>query len=108
MQELRQQCSERSPVVAIGKNAGVKMGNHLVRKRDLGLRPLAGPQRDVATRDLRVGALARGHGAALQTSSCSCARARLWVVQPYALWVQILLDGRATDALSWRGAATRH
>ena len=62
MQELRQQCSERSPVVAIGKNAGVKMGNHLVRKRDLGLRPLAGPQRDVAARDLRVGALARGHG----------------------------------------------
>ena len=65
MQELRQQCSERSPVVAIGKNAGVKMGNHLVRKRDLGLRPLAGPQRDVAARDLRVGALARGHGSEL-------------------------------------------
>ena len=62
MQELRQQCSERSPVVAIGKNAGVKMGNHLVRKRDLGLRPLAGAQRDVATCYFGVGALARGHG----------------------------------------------
>ena len=62
MQELRQQCSERSPVVAIGKHTGVKMGNHLVRKRDLGLRPLAGAERHVAGRDLGVGALARGHG----------------------------------------------
>ena len=62
MQELRQQCSERSPVVAIGKNAGVKMCDHLVGKRDFGLRPLAGPQRDVAARDLGVGALAGGHG----------------------------------------------
>ena len=65
MQELRQQCSERSPVVTIGKHTGVEMGNHLVRKGDLGLRPLAGPQRDVAARDLGVGALARGHGSEL-------------------------------------------
>ena len=61
MQELRQQCSERSPVVAIGKNAGVEMGYHLVGKRNFGLRPLAGPQGHVARRDLGVGALARGH-----------------------------------------------
>ena len=62
MQELRQQCSERSPVVTIGKHTGVEMGNHLVRKRDLGLRPLAGAQGHVARRHLRVGALAAGHG----------------------------------------------
>ena len=105
MQELRQQCSERSPVVAIGKNAGVKMGNHLVRKRDLGLRPLAGPQRDVAARDLRVGALARGHGAALRRLD-PCAR--LWAVQPSCAVGANLLARPATDALSWRGAATRH
>ena len=42
----------------------MKMGNHLVRKRDLGLRPLAGAQRDVAGSYFRVGALAAGHGAA--------------------------------------------
>ena len=61
MQELRQQCSERSPVVAVRQDARMKMRDDLVRERDLGLRPLAGPQRDVARRDLRVGALARGH-----------------------------------------------
>ena len=77
MQELRQQCSERSPVVAIGKNAGVKMGNHLVRKRDLGLRPLAGAQGDVGTGHFRVGALARGHG--LTSSRLTSARG---LVQP--------------------------
>ena len=105
MQELRQQCSERSPVVAIGKNAGVKMGNHLVRKRDLGLRPLAGAQRHVARRDLGVGALARGHGS--DDVDLFVSRAIMGCAT-FALWVQILLDGRATDALSWRGAATRH
>ena len=64
MQELRQQCSERSPVVAIGKNARMKMGYHLVGKRDFGLRPLAGAQGHVARRYFGVGALAAGHGAA--------------------------------------------
>ena len=39
----------------------MEVRDDLVRERDLGLRPLAGPQRDVARRDLRVGALARGH-----------------------------------------------
>ena len=62
MQELRQQCSERSPVVAIGKNARMKMGYHLVGKRNFGLRPLAGAQGDVAGSYFRVGALAAGHG----------------------------------------------
>ena len=64
MQELRQQCSERSPVVAIGKNARMKMGYHLVGKHNFGLRPLARPQGDVAGSYFRVGALAAGHGAA--------------------------------------------
>ena len=64
MQELRQQCSERSPVVAVRQDAGVEVGYHLVRERDLGLRPLAGAQRDVAGSYFRVGALAAGHGAA--------------------------------------------
>ena len=62
MQELRQQCSERSPVITIGKDARMKMCDDLIGKRDLGLRPLAGPQGHVARRDLGVGALARGHG----------------------------------------------
>ena len=62
MQQLREQRSQRSAIITIGKNTGVKMGYHLVRKRDLGLRPLAGPQGHVARRDLRVGALAAGHG----------------------------------------------
>ena len=66
MQELREQRSQSGPVVTIGKHTGVKMGNHLVRKRDLGLRPLAGAQGHVARRDLRVGALARGHDLELQ------------------------------------------
>ena len=70
MQELRQQCSERSPVVAIGKNAGVEMCDHLVGERDFGLRPLAGAQGHVARRDLGVGALARGH-ARLLTAACA-------------------------------------
>ena len=40
----------------------MKMGYNLIGKRDFGLRPLPGPQRDVARRDLGVGALAAGHG----------------------------------------------
>ena len=52
----------------------MKMGYHLVGKRDLGLRPLAGAQGHVAGRDLGVGALARGHGLELQ-QICACARA---------------------------------
>ena len=91
MQELRQQCSERSPVVAIGKNAGVKMGNHLVRKRDLGLRPLPRPQGHVARRDLGVGALARGHGCA---SAAWLALAAPGFCNPDALWIA----GPRTDA----------
>ena len=43
----------------------MEVRDDLVGKRDLGLRPLAGPQRDVAARDLGVGALARGHGSEL-------------------------------------------
>jgi hypothetical protein len=42
----------------------MKMGYHLVGKRNFGLRPLARPQGDVAGSYFRVGALATGHGAA--------------------------------------------
>ena len=70
MQELRQQCSERSSVVTIRQDARMKMGYHLVGERDFGLRPLAGAQGHVARRDLGVGALARGH-ARLLTAACA-------------------------------------
>ena len=64
MQQLGQQRSQRRPVVTIGKNAGMKMCDHLVGKRDFGLRPLPRPQGDVAGSYFGVGALATGHGAA--------------------------------------------
>ena len=59
----------------------MKMGYHLVGKRDLGLRPLAGAQGHVAARDLRVGALARGHGAA---GLCNTKRCGLPISSPAA------------------------
>ena len=61
MQQLREQRSQRSAIITIGKNTGVKMRYNLIGKRDFGLRPLAGAQGHVARRDLGVGALARGH-----------------------------------------------
>ena len=104
MQELRQQCSERSPVVAIGKNAGVKMGNHLVRKRDLGLRPLAGAQGHVARRYFGVGALAAGHGAALWLRRSVRARAFVGLCNPNALRLADLGPGRRSARRKVRGA----
>ena len=47
----------------------MKMGYHLVGKRDFGLRPLAGAQGHVTARDLRVGALARGHGSSFASDA---------------------------------------
>ena len=70
MQQLREQRSQRSAIITIGKNTGVKMRYNLIGKRDFGLRPLAGAQGHVARRDLGVGALARGH-ARLLTAACA-------------------------------------
>ena len=104
MQELRQQCSERSPVVAIGKNAGVKMGNHLVRKRDLGLRPLAGAERHVAGSYFRVGALAAGHGLRAVVRRSVRARAFAGLCNPNALRLADLGPGSRSALRKVRGA----
>ena len=106
MQQLRQQRSERGPIITIGKNAGVEVGNHLVREGDLGLRPLAGPQGTSLDATFAWGRLREDM---VRAAADLSVRARLWVVQPKALWLQILeLDGSARMRKAARGAATRN
>ena len=81
------------------------MRDHLIGERDLGLRPLPGAQRDVARRDLGVGALARGHGS--DDVDLFVSRAIMGCATQCAVGAD-LLAGRTTDPLSRRGAATRH
>ena len=82
----------------------MKMGYHLVGKRDFGLRPLPRPQGHVARRDLRVGALAAGHGLRAVVRRYVRARAFAGLCNPNALRLADLRPGSRSALRKVRGA----